>query len=85
MYKNIILRIFLGLLVAGFWYSGWVVLASIVTVLYAFRYTAYELVVLGWCLDVQFMTGSVPYYTIVSAGFFVCVEWLKPRLLAYTT
>jgi len=77
-------RIIFFMGVAGLWYSGIWVLAGLVTVLYFFRYTAYEVVFMGWCLDIQFMTGDVPWYTLAFAGLFLCIEWLKPHLVAYT-
>lgn len=77
-------RIFFYLLMAGLWYGGLWLLAVIATSWYLYRYTAYELIVLGWCLDVQFMTGIIPWYTVGAALAFVFIEGLKPRLLSFT-
>lgn len=81
---TISIRIALFLLTAGLWYIGWWPIAGIVTLVYLFRYLAYEIVILGLILDIQFMTGLVPWYSLMFAVAFIVVEWCKPRLLAYT-
>ncbi len=84
MSYSILLRILFFILLAGFWYAGWWHVGGIVTIGYFFRYLGYEVILLGWLLDIQFMTGLVPWYTIAFALTFIAVEWLKPHLLAYT-
>lgn len=80
----LLFRILLFILMTGFWYAGWWQVGGVVTLIYLFRYLGYEVVLLGLFLDIQFMTGVVPWYTIAFAAIFVLVEWCKPRLLAYT-
>lgn len=84
MSRSILLRVIFLLLLAGLWYGGFLAVAAILTLVYSFRYTAYELIVLGWVIDMQFSTGGWPVYMLVAATLFLVVEWIKPRLLAYT-
>jgi hypothetical protein len=53
--------------------------------LYAFRYTAYELLFLAALIDSFYGTGgwSVPYYTLVAAAALIFIEWLKPHISLY--
>ncbi|MFN3187921.1 MAG: hypothetical protein ACK42D_00020 [Candidatus Paceibacteria bacterium] len=81
----ILLRMALFILIAGLWYGGFWLVAGAVTLLYYFKYIGYEIIIIGWFLDMQFMTGIVPWYTIAFAVVFLVVEWCKSRLLAYTT
>lgn len=53
-------------------------------VLYAFRYTAYELIVLGVFLDALLSATTIlPLYTIALAVIVFCVELVKPLLTFY--
>jgi len=81
----VIFRIIFFVTLAGVWYGGFWLLGGVLTLVYFFRYLGYELVVLGLFLDIHFMTGFVPWYTIAFAGTFIVIEWSKPRLLAYTS
>lgn len=68
------------LLIMGWWYI-WVPLM----VWYLYRYTAYELLLLGWFIDYGFGTASTwPWYLTFFALALVVAEWLKPRLVVYT-
>ncbi len=74
---------FIGLCVVGFVFSPWVLLP--IALLYAFRYTAYELVFLGMMLDVSFGVATFglpfPFIYTVLALFLVCtMERMKPYL-----
>lgn len=63
------------------WYFDALWLALPLTLWYCYYYRAYELIVLGIFIDVQYLAGvDIPYYTL---GFtFACgaAEWLKPKL-----
>jgi len=83
MSRTIVFRILFFMLIVGAWYSGFLIVAGLATLGYLFRYVGYEVMLLGWCLDVQFMTGVVPWYTMAFALTFIIVEWFKLRLLAY--
>jgi hypothetical protein len=85
MNYSFVIRILLFILLVGAWYGGFWLLAGVATVGYLFRYVGYEVILLGWCLDIQFMTGAIPWYVSIFALMFIIVEWLKLRLLAYTT
>ena len=52
---------------------------------YAFRYTAYELLLLAVCIDAYYGVGTflVPYYTIITCIGLIFIEWLKPRISLY--
>ena len=52
---------------------------------YAFRYTAYELLLLAVCIDAYYGVGhlSVPYYTIITSVGLFFIEWMKPRISLY--
>ncbi len=53
--------------------------------LYAFRYTAYELLLLAVCIDAYYGVGVffVPYYTIITCAGLIFIEWMKPRISLY--
>jgi hypothetical protein len=72
------------IIVAGLWYSGFWFIAGVATIAYSFWYTGYELIVLAGMIDVQYMTGIWPWYTVGAVGLFCVVEWVKPRLMAYS-
>ena len=80
----ILLRAILFIVIAGLWYGGFWWLAGPLTSVYFFRYVGYEVILIGWLLDVHFMTGLIPWYTSIFAVVFFVVEWCKSHLLAYT-
>lgn len=48
---------------------------------YAFRFRAYELLVLAAGVDAYFgVAAPLPYYTIVTFIMLIAMEWLKPHL-----
>lgn len=63
----------------------WVLIVCMV--LYSLRYTAYELVVLGACIDVYYGTNMgllvVPYYTVGVTLWLLLIEWAKPSISVY--
>jgi len=83
MTKTFFWRTIFFLTLAGLWYSGWGVIAGILTIVYAFWYTSYELVVLAGMIDIHFMLGVFPWYTIGSTALFCFAEWSKPFIMAY--
>lgn len=82
---SIILRISLFFmltigLVVGWWFV-WIPLLA----LYLYRYTAYELLFLGWFIDLGFGPQAFPpLYLTLFAALLCATEWLKPQLLVYT-
>lgn len=83
MNYKILLRLGWFVSLAGVWYSDFWLVGSLLTAFYLFRYSGYEIVLLGLALDIQFMTGSIPWYTIF---FFIGLsisQVTKPYLLAY--
>lgn len=53
--------------------------------LYALRYTAYELLVLAACIDGYYaLEGTMlPYYTLSFCAGMLFLEWIKPQVRAY--
>lgn len=63
------------------WYFDVLWLAILGTLWYSYYYRAYELIVLGVLIDVQYRSGvSIPYYTLGFTLLCVAAEWLKPKL-----
>jgi hypothetical protein len=56
-----------------------------IALLYAFRYTAYELLLLAVCIDAYYGVGQIliPYYTITTCVALILIEWMKPRIWLY--
>jgi hypothetical protein len=55
-------------------------------ILYALRYTAYELIFLSMSIDALYGFGypiDVPYYTICTCFGLFFIEWLKPHISVY--
>ncbi len=78
-------RIFLFLSIIVLWYVGLFWFSLPICLWYVYRYTAYELLVLGVCIDIQFQSYiSVPFYTTVSLILVLLFEWLRPHLSGYT-
>lgn len=60
------------------------VLGCLAAIVYAFRYTAYELIILGFLLDALFgFSGAAFGYTLMAAVIFFAAEFLKPFLAFY--
>lgn len=72
------LLLFLGLLVLSFLLPVW--LALLLMAIYAFRYTAYEVLVLGALLDLESGLSFPILYTALSALLLLVVETVKPRI-----
>lgn len=83
MKLTLVVRVGLFLTLAGLWYLGLWYVAGVVLVGYMFRYTAYEVVILGGFIDMQWMTGNTPWYLLFFVLVFLIIEWLKPQLMAY--
>ncbi len=69
------------LVILGFVGPWWLLL--IAAFLYAFRYVAYELLVLGFLLDVSYGAGTetLPvYYTLTALALILFAAVVKPRL-----
>lgn len=65
--------------------TGWWWLFVPIGIGYAFRYTAYELIALGFMVDWYFGGVSVvPLYGLLSLMLVIVMEWLKPALMVYT-
>jgi hypothetical protein len=72
-----IILIFLSTLLP--WY-----LLSVLVLMYALRYTAYELIVLAIAIDAYYgVYYTLSYYTFAAVALLICVEWAKPRFLIY--
>lgn len=64
---------------------GWWFVWCPLVVWYVYRYTAYELLLLGLFIDYGFgILYTWPWYLTGFAIMLVIVEWIKPRLLVYT-
>lgn len=64
---------------AACWYFAFWWGAIPLTLLYMWRYAAYELIFLGILIDIQFLPGTIfPYYTTVFTAFVCLALLLKP-------
>jgi hypothetical protein len=52
----------------------------VLLIVYMYRYTAYELIVIAACIDAFFGWSVVPYYLVGTTVAIVLMEWVKPRL-----
>lgn len=69
--------------IAGVAPTGFFIICAL---LYALRYTAYELIVVSVCIDGLYGTGGfflVPYYTIITCVALLFIEWFKPLISVY--
>lgn len=76
--------LFIVLLIVGFVGPWW--LLFLCAGLYAFRYAAYELLLLGFLLDMSYGAGSEAYpvyYTLGAAALIALAAFIKPRLTFY--
>ncbi len=71
--------LFITILVSAL--TGPLVFAICLGVLYAFLYTAYELLILAMIVDVYYFQGEIPYHLLGTILYLFVLEWLKPRLL----
>ena len=75
------------LVVCALAFPWWI--AAIGACYYAFRYTAYELIILGMMIDVQFggmgggFLGTTHAFTFMSTLIVVIAESVKPQLVFY--
>jgi hypothetical protein len=61
-------------------------LLAVCALIYAFRFTAYELIVVGACIDTYYGGGTllyIPYYTFFSIAIVFIAEFIKPRISVY--
>lgn len=61
-------------------------LLAVIALVYALRYTAYELIPLALCIDAYYgmsFYGHLPYYTLCAILLLIVVEYIKPRLSLY--
>jgi len=59
---------------------------AVCAILYALKYTAYELIIVGACIDAYYSTMDfplIPYYTLILCGLLIFIEWIKPRIWVY--
>lgn len=62
--------------------SPWLLLP--VACLHALAWFAWELILIGLCVDVYFGAASgLPYYTLAAIVLVSAAEWVKPQLLFY--
>jgi hypothetical protein len=69
------------LVILGFVGPWW--LLAVAAFFYAFRYVAYELLVLGCMLDLSYGAGAAPFpalYTIAALALVLFAAVVKPRL-----
>lgn len=78
------MRILLFIILLGLTFSTPLPLVAIAAVLYAFRYPAYELIVLGALADALYGGALFSYvYTLSATIIFIIVELVKPFLSFY--
>lgn len=79
------LGFFVGIVIVSVTLSWWLVLP--LWILYAFRFRAYELIILGILMDAYFGYALSWHmlYTVVAVILCVSSELLKPRLAFYKT
>ena len=77
--RYMILRLISCLCLMTAWYFDVWWLGVPLTLWHCFHYRAYECILIGVCIDVQFMQGvGVPWYTLGATGVVVSAEMLKP-------
>jgi hypothetical protein len=63
------------------WYFGLGWLGLLLSLWYLYHYRAYELILLGLFLDIQFsVMPHLPVYTPLFLGLFLLSVWIKPKL-----
>ena len=78
-------RFLLLFILMGSWYYGAWLVALPLTLWYTYRYPAYELVVVGVLLDIQFYTGDfIPYYGISAVLFVAAFRLGEPHFRSRT-
>ncbi len=72
---------FIFIALIGFLGPWWLLIPAVLY--YAFRYTAYELLILGFALDLSYGVDPLPcIYTGAAAIILLSIETLRPRLRA---
>lgn len=81
MIKYLLVRFFTYLAITIFWYFSFWWCAVPLTIWFAYQFRAYELIILGLLIDIEFsVIIDKPWYTLSFLGLFIIMEWLKPRL-----
>jgi hypothetical protein len=79
--RHAIIRLISFLCLTTAWYFDVWWLAVPLLLWHCYQYVAYECVLLGICIDVQFMNRlGVPWYTLGAIGAVICAEVFKPML-----
>lgn len=79
--RYVILRVISCLCLTTAWYFDVWWLAVPLLIWHCYHYRAYECVLIGICIDVQFMNRiGIPWYTLGALCAVVSVEILKPFL-----
>ena len=65
--------------------TGPFLLLLVLSSIYAFKYTAYELLLVAAMIDAFYGMGSwlIPYYLCGTTLALMCLQWLKPHLTMY--
>ena len=80
-----LLRPTLFILILTAWYFGLFLGSIPFLIFYSYKYNPYELVLIGFLIDIQFTTfGQVPFYSLFSIFWLGVTIWLKPQLSVYT-
>jgi len=79
--RYLTLRVMSVLCLTTAWYFDVWWLAVPLTLWHCYHYRAYECVLIGVCIDIQFMGHiGIPWYTLGAVGAVVVAEWIKPTL-----
>jgi hypothetical protein len=81
MFKYFLIRSLTFITVTICWYFSFWWCAIPLSIWYAYQFRAYELVVLGLLIDIEFSVNfDLPLYTLGFLVLFIIMEWIKPRL-----
>lgn len=79
--RSLVLRFISCLCLMTAWYFDVWWLGVILMVWHGYQYRAYEFIILGILIDVQFMTGiGIPWYTILFTAALIAIEIGKPLI-----
>ena len=82
---NLFFRSVLFLVITIFWYIGFFWYSLPILLWYSYKYTPWELLLIGLLVDIQFMTfRALPWYTIFSLFWIIITVWLRPKFIVYT-
>lgn len=70
--------LFTILILCIIWLPFWVLVPYCVW--YAYRYFAWELIVLASFIDAYFGGTVTPYYSLAASMLVLCIEWVRPSL-----